>query len=152
MIFVDADSCEKNAREFTLRAAEKKGTKVVFAANKDIQAPFKSSLFKMQICPKEKDSADNFIAENAAIGDIVITRDLLLAERILKRGITVMNDKGTVFTEKKLDYMLEERALSLQMKSLGVSTGGKGKCYGKSDLSSFKKTLTELLDSPETFS
>ena len=47
MIFVDADSCEKNAREFILNTAVKKNLKVIFAANKNIPFSFSNPLFKM---------------------------------------------------------------------------------------------------------
>ena len=119
MIFVDADSCEKNAREFILNAAVKKNLNVIFAANKNIPFAFKNPLFKMEICSKEKNSADDFIVENSKPGDIVVTRDLLLAQRIFNKKISVMNDKGTVFNKENLEYLIEERQLSIQMKSLG---------------------------------
>ena len=54
MIFVDADSCEKNAREFILNTAVKKNLKVIFAANKNIPFSFSNPLFKMKYVPKKK--------------------------------------------------------------------------------------------------
>ena len=48
MIFVDADSCEKNAREFILNVAVKKNLKVIFAANKNIPFAFNNPLFKFR--------------------------------------------------------------------------------------------------------
>ena len=146
MIFVDADSCEKNAREFILNAAVKKNLNVIFAANKNIPFSFSNPLFKMEICSKEKNSADNFIAENSKPGDIVVTRDLILAQRILNKKISVMNDKGTVFNKENLEYLIEERQLSIQMKSLGVSTGGKWKNYSGKDFEKFKSAFSALLE------
>lgn len=145
MIFVDADSCEKSARKFVLTAAVNKNINVIFAANKNIPFDFNSPLFKMQICSKDKNSADDFIVENSRPGDIVVTRDLILAERIFSKNIAVINDKGTVFNKENLAYLIEERQLSIQMKKLGVSTGGKWKNYSGRDFENFKKSLSALL-------
>ena len=56
-----------------------------------------------------------------------------MAQRIFNKKISVMNDKGTVFNKENLEYFIEERMLSIQMKSLGVSTGGKWKNYSRKD-------------------
>ncbi len=146
MIFVDADSCEKNARKFILNLAAKKNIKVTFAANKNIPFSFNNPLFKMEICSKEKNSADDFIVENSKPGDIVVTRDLILAQRIFNKKISVMNDKGTVFNKENLEYLIEERKLSIQMKSFGISTGGKWKNYNGKDFEKFKRAFSALLE------
>ena len=146
MIFVDADSCEKNARKFILNLAAKKNIKVTFAANKNIPFSFINPLFKMEICSKEKNSADDFIVENSKPGDIVVTRDLILAQRIFNKKILVMNDKGTVFNKENLEYLIEERQLSIQMKSFGISTGGKWKNYNRKDFEKFKSAFSALLE------
>lgn len=146
MIFVDADSCEKNARKFILNLAAKKNIKVTFAANKNIPFSFINPLFKMEICSKEKNSADDFIVENSKPGDIVVTRDLILAQRIFNKKILVMNDKGTVFNKENLEYLIEERKLSIQMKSFGISTGGKWKNYNGKDFEKFKSAFSALLE------
>ena len=146
MIFVDADSCEKNARKFILNLAAKKNIKVTFAANKNIPFSFNNPLFKMEICSKEKNSADDFIVENSKPGDIVVTRDLILAQRIFNKKILVMNDKGTVFNKENLEYLIEERQLSIQMKSFGISTGGKWKNYNGKDFEKFKSAFSALLE------
>ena len=93
----------------------------------------------MLICPSGKDSADNFIVENAEKKDLVITRDILLAERLLEKGITAINDRGTLFTEEKIQYMKEERELSLQMESLGLKKGKNWNTYSQKELAAFSR-------------
>ena len=101
----------------------------------------------MELSGKQKDAADDFIASTAKAGDVAVTRDLLLAKRLLAQGVAVINDKGFVFSEDTLPALLEERKLSLQMKALGVATGGKRRTYGKAELASFTQGLDTLLQS-----
>ena len=114
--------------------------------HKNIPFSFINPLFKMEICSKEKNSADDFIVENSKPGDIVVTRDLILAQRIFNKKILVMNDKGTVFNKENLEYLIEERQLSIQMKSFGISTGGKWKNYNGKDFEKFKSAFSALLE------
>ncbi len=146
MIFVDADSCANKAKTFILETAIKKNENVTFVANKNIPFSIQSSLFTMKICEQTKDAADNYIVQNATSCDIVITRDLILAERLLKNKVTVINDKGTAFSYENINSLLEERELSLQMKQLGISTGGKWNSYGQNELRKFKETLLKALE------
>ncbi len=152
MIFVDADSCVKQAKNFIENLAIKKNIKTVFVANRNIPLSTKNQLLiKTYTCEKTKDAADNFIKENAKEGDIAITRDLLLASFLLKKEISVINDRGTIFTEKNIDSFLEERKESLMYKSLGISPGGKKiKSYGSEDLKRFKENLFNLTEKLET--
>ena len=99
------------------------------------------------VCGTQKDAADDFIASHAKAGDVAVTRDLLLAKRLLKQGVAVINDKGFVFSQEVLPALLEERQLGLQMKALGVATDGKRNTYGKKELASFNKELNTLLQS-----
>lgn len=144
-VFVDADSCAKPAKEFILRIAERHQIAVFFVANRNIPAQTSNPLFTMHICTAEKDAADRFIAESSDKNDIIVTRDLILAKRLLEKKAAVLNDKGIVFTEEKIYDCLKERELSLQMKALGVATGERWHSYGKKDFSAFTKSLLSLL-------
>lgn len=149
-IFVDADSCASRARHAIARTAAKWHIQAVFVANRTIplSAPIEQAGWvRAQVCGSQKDAADDFIASHAKAGDVAVTRDLLLAGRLLAQGVAVINDKGFVFSQEKLPALLEERALSLQMKGLGVATGGKRHTYGKDELAAFTKELNSLLQS-----
>ena len=99
-VWVDADSFPARARAFLVELAVSKSVRVVFVANRDIKTNNKT--VQMIVCQKEKDSADNYIFENAGANDIVVTRDLLFAERLVSKKITVMNDRGVVLQGKVL--------------------------------------------------
>lgn len=145
MIFVDADSCAQKARNYALQAAAKRNIRVELVANRKIPLPFESGLFSVRICGHEKDSADRFILEKAAEGDTVVTRDWLLADALLKRNVSVLNDDGVIFTRENIGRFLEERELSLEMKSLGVSPAVMRNSYGRDDLQKFKINLNKIL-------
>ena len=122
----------------------------MFVANRAVPLPAtveQAGWVRMEVCGFQKDAADDFIASSAEAGDVAVTRDLLLAKRLLAQGVAVINDKGFMFSEDTLPALLEERALSLQMKALGVATGGKRRTYGKKELASFTKGLDTLLRS-----
>jgi uncharacterized protein YaiI (UPF0178 family) len=144
-IFVDADSCAKKARKFLLKISQKNQIPLVLAANREIVAGSENPFCKMEICGGEKDAADDFIFENSAEGDVAVTRDLVLAQRLLQKKVFVMNDLGTIFTKKNITQFLEERELSLRMKNLGVSTGGKQKSYGKEEFALFAENAHKII-------
>ena len=85
-VWIDADSCPKLVREFVLKYAENKNLSVIFVANKEI--PCSKTNFKMIICPQEQDAADNYIVNNVQENDLVITRDIPLAARLVDKSIT----------------------------------------------------------------
>ena len=148
-IFVDADSCASPARGAIAHEAAKHHIHAVFAANRALPLPtslVRSGWIRQELVGQQKGAADEFIASHARAGDVAVTRDLLLAERLLAQGVAVINDKGFVFSEGTLPALLEERQLGLQMKALGVATGGKRRTYGKGDLAAFTLSFTSLLE------
>ena len=120
-IWVDADSCPLKVRNHTVDYAAKKGITVFFVANKQIECQSKNP-FKMIITDSQKDAADNYIYENAtAETDLVITRDIVFAERLLSKGVHAINDRGTEFTKEIIKERLSERDFNLQLVQMGLS-------------------------------
>ena len=120
-IWVDADSCPLKVRNHTVDYAAKKGITVFFVANKQIECQSKNP-FKMIITDSQKDAADNYIYENAtAETDLVITRDIVFAERLLSKGVHAINDRGTEFTKEIIKERLSERDFNLQLAQMGLS-------------------------------
>ena len=144
-IWVDADNCPQTVREVILTKAQRFGIKVIFAANRDIPFAFEDSLFTMHVCPETAGAADDYIVSQATEDDIVITKDIPLAQRLIDRKITVINDRGTVFDQKKIQYLMEERELSMQMAALGLKKGAGWSVFGKKELAAFSKTFCNIL-------
>lgn len=141
-VLVDADSCPQRVRGYLLSQAKKKPFELYFAANKEIAADGEPENFHMIICPAQSQAADNWILQNAALGDIIITRDLPLAKALTDKGFLTINDKGKIFTKENLVRALKERELSLQMSQLGLGTKKKNS-YGQKEFELFAKTFNE---------
>jgi len=124
-VWADADSLSPSVRKVILRATRKYGFQTIFVANRSIEGGENTPGFLMVVCPPSEGAADDFIASRCDANSLVITRDLPFAKRVMDMGVPVMNDRGTLFDERKLARMLEERELHLQMTALGLSKSAK---------------------------
>ena len=120
-IWIDADSCPALVRNHTVKMGNRLGIPVFFVANKKIEGPSKDgSGYKMIICPAEKDAADNYIYDNCSSGDLVITRDIVFADRLVERGICTINDRGTEFTREMIKERLSISDFDRQLAEIGL--------------------------------
>ncbi len=117
-IWVDADSCPSLVRNHTVKIGNKLGLKVVFVANKKITCD--NGNFEMVVCQTEKDAADNYIFENCESGDLVITRDIVFAGRLVEKGICCINDRGTEFTSEIIKERLSVSDFDRQLAEIGL--------------------------------
>lgn len=144
-VWIDADSFPTLLKSFILEYAEKNYLEIIFVANKPIKSDKQN--FKMILAENTKDSADNIIFENITEKDIAITRDILLAERLVQKNIKTINDRGTYFSKENIKKKVEERNYDFNLAQLGFS-GSKEKNYGMKELKKFRecfeKTLKEI--------
>lgn len=118
-IWIDADSCPAPVRNHAVKMGNKLNVQVVFVANKNI--PCNINLpFTMKICGQEKDAADNFIFQNLQPFDMVITRDIVFADRLIQKGICTINDRGTSFNSENIKKLLSDRDFDLQLSEIGL--------------------------------
>lgn len=143
-IYIDADSCPRAVRDYTIRYSKKNhpGTKVVLAANQNV--PCQEQGFEMVILEKGKDKADSWILEKATQSDLVITRDILFAQKLVEKSIAAINDRGTSFTKDNIENLVEDRNFDLQLAEIGLG-GNKKHTYGKKELDNFAKCLQKEL-------
>lgn len=139
-VWVDADSFPKKARSYILETASAKSVKVVFVSNHAIESGSASLI----VCSTEHDAADNYIYEHVLSNDIVVTRDILFAARLVEKKICVMNDRGVIFTQDNIKDKLREREFSLNLSDIGLG-GSKSNYYGEKELKKFSRTFTEEL-------
>ena len=139
-ILVDADSCPKAAREMILRFSARLKIKTIFAANRRIPGIPEWAFF--ELCPPGEGEADKRIMELAGSTDLVITRDLPLAENLVDNGISVLDDRGRVFTKENIRELrsLRDFTVGLAESGLGIERIAS---YGKNEL----KALANSLDS-----
>jgi len=140
-ILVDADSCPKSARDLVLRRAAKLDIRIIFAANRQIPD---SSGAEMELCPITENSADDRIVELAESGDLALTRDVPLAKRLVEKGVSVLDDRGRVFTENNINELLSLRNFAVDLADSGLGMERIAN-YGKKELKSFADSLDRIL-------
>lgn len=118
-IWIDADSCPALVRNHLVKMGTKLNLKVYFVANKKIPCNENGS-YEMIVCDKEKDAADNYIFDHVKSDDLVVTRDIVFADRLVQKEITTINDRGTVFTKENIKPLLSNRNFDLQLANIGL--------------------------------
>lgn len=118
-IWIDADSCPLLVRNYVVKYSAKLQIKVTFVANKKITCE-ENFPFEMIVCAQTKDAADNYIIENAESEDLVITRDIVFADKLVDKNILCINDRGTVFTKEIIKERLSTRDFDLQLAEMGL--------------------------------
>ncbi len=117
-IWIDADSCPKPVKEIVERAAIREKLELIFTANRNI--PFKENdLFTMIITDPTDQSADQYIVDNAAPGDLVITRDIPLADELVSKEMAVLNDRGVLYTKENIKERLSVRNFMYELREYG---------------------------------
>ena len=92
-VWVDADACPRPVRDVVCRAAERRQVRTVFVAASPINVP-RGRFISSRTVAAGFDAADDAIAEEVAAGDVVVTQDILLAERLVTQGARVTNPRG----------------------------------------------------------
>ena len=120
-IFVDADACP--VKNEVYRVADRYGLKVFVVANSFMNVP-RSDLIERVIVTQGPDVADDWIVERAGEADIVITADVPLAGRSVKKGVSVLSPTGKVFDGDSIGMALATRDLMTDLRSAGAVTRG----------------------------
>jgi uncharacterized protein YaiI (UPF0178 family) len=119
-IYIDADACP--VKDETYRVAARYKLRVLVVAKSTMATPA-NDLIEMIVKPGFGE-VDDWIAEQAAKNDIVITSDIPLAARCLEKDALVLHPKGEEFTDNDIGAALAQRELMEQMRQYGVQTGG----------------------------
>jgi uncharacterized protein YaiI (UPF0178 family) len=140
-IYVDADACP--VKEEVYRVAARLGLAVVVVANSFIRVP-QDPLIERVVVGDGMDAADDWIAERAGPGDVVVTADIPLAARSLKAGAAAIAPNGKSFTEADIGMTLAVRNLMSDLRSAGEITGGQ-KPFSPRDRSAFLSALDQAV-------
>jgi len=142
-IYIDADGCA--VKDEVYKVACRYKLEVFVVANKPLVIPM-SAKIHMQVTSGGFDAADDWIAENISQGDILITSDLLLADRCIKRQARVLGPKGHEFDEENIGSALASRELMAHLRQMGnVNTGPAP--MAKADRSKFLSKLDQIIQS-----
>jgi uncharacterized protein len=136
-LYVDADACPVKSEIY--RVAGRHGVKVFVVSNSFLQVP-QDPLIERVVVSSGFDAADNWIAERAGRGSIVITADIPLASRCVKAGAEVIGPTGKPFTEASVGMALATRNLMEDLRAMGEVTGGP-RAFSARDRSAFLSAL-----------
>lgn len=141
VIYIDADACP--VKDEIYRVACRYSMRVEIVANSSMRVP-SNPLFNLVVRPGFG-TADDWIAENTELGDIVITADIPLASRCLEKGSLVLNAKGKQFTENDIGSALGMRSLMEELRQSNLMTGGPSPMTAK-DRSRFLAKIDDLIN------
>ena len=141
-ILVDADACP--VKDEVYRVAWRRDVPVKVVSNARIRVPDHPLVERVLVSDKF-DAADDWIAESADERTVVITGDILLADRCLKKQATVIGHNGKPFTAASIGGAIATRAImaDLRVGADGI-TGGQAP-FAKADRSRFLQALDEAL-------
>jgi uncharacterized protein YaiI (UPF0178 family) len=145
-LYIDADACP--VKQEIYRVAERhalRGTalRVFVVSNSPIAVP-REEMIERVVVGAGMDEADNWIAERAGAGAIVITADVPLASRAVKAGAEAIAPNGRAFTADSIGMTLATRNLMDSLRSAGEITGGP-KPFSPRDRSSFLSALDQAI-------
>jgi hypothetical protein len=138
---VDADACP--VKDEVVRVAERHGLVVTFVANFGLR-PSRDAMIRNVMVPRGADAADDWIVEHVGPGDLVVTSDIPLAGRALKKDAVVLGPTGKPFTEQSIGMALAMRELNQHLRETGESKGYNAGFTAK-DRSSFLQAFDEAV-------
>lgn len=141
ILYIDADGCP--VKEEIYKVAARYQLKVFIVANKRMTVPLHPSI-EMVVVPAGADEADNWIAERADLGDIVITADIPLADRSLKKCSYVLSPHGEEFTEDNIGDAVATRELMTYLRQTSDIKSGP-QAMEKKDKSQFLSSLDRVI-------
>ncbi|WP_336987195.1 YaiI/YqxD family protein [Altererythrobacter aquiaggeris] len=140
-ILVDADACP--VKDEIYKVALRHRVRVSIVSNSPFRIPA-DPLFERIVVSDSFDAADDWIADHADGGSVVITADILLADRCIKKGSSVLAPDGKPFTANSIGSAVATRAIMADLRAGGDIVGGPAP-FSKSDRSRFLSALDEVL-------
>lgn len=142
-IYIDADACP--VKDETYKVAARYQIKTFVVANQYQKVP-PNPLIEMKVVSGNFDAADDWIVEQVSDCDIVITADILLADRCVKKKARVLGPKGIEFTEDNVGSAVANRELMQNLRHMGEMRGGPAPMDNKAR-SQFLGKLDQIIQS-----
>ena len=141
-ILVDADACP--VKEEVYKVAYRHEVPVTIVSNAHLRVP-QHPLIERVVVSGAFDAADDWVVEAAGAKDVVITGDILLADRVLKAGASVIAPNGKAFTTSSIGVAVATRAIMADLRAgAGEGIGGPAP-FAKTDRSRFLQALDEAI-------
>ncbi|MFM8313845.1 MAG: YaiI/YqxD family protein [Deltaproteobacteria bacterium] len=141
-IYIDADACP--VKEAIFKVAERYQLKVYVVANHPKRLP-ESSWIVPVVVENKFDAVDDWIASQVKTHDLVVTNDVLLADRCIKKGAVGIDPRGNILDENNIGEALSMRELLSELRQRGdLKTGPKS--LGKKHRSQFLDNLDKIIN------
>jgi len=140
-LYIDAYACP--VKDECYRVAARHRAQVRLVSNRMIAAPRDPQIERVVVA-EGLDKADDWIAERATPGSVVVTADVPLADRCVKAGALVVSPKGTIIDEGSVGMALASRNLMTDLREAGHQTGGPAP-FGPRDRSRFLQSLESAM-------
>lgn len=141
-IWIDGDACPKAVKEIIFKTSLRLKINVILVANSYQYIP-QSDFIKLMVVDKGFDAADEHIIEQVEIHDIVITADIPLAAKVLKKKAIALNPRGEIYNENNICSILSIRDLMKELRDAGSITSGPA-AFGARDIKLFADSLNKL--------
>jgi uncharacterized protein len=143
-IWVDADAAPRDVKDIVARASLRLALPSILVSNQRLQTPSNNPFVTAVRVEGGPDIADDHIAEHALPGDLAVTADIPLAARLVEKGVSTIDHRGTEYSEDNIGERLSVRDFMDQLRSTGVETGGP-RAWGTREKQAFAATLDRVL-------
>ena len=140
-IYVDADACPVKAEACKVARRHRLQVTLVANARMRVNDPDVAALV---VVAGDINAADDWIAEQVAAGDIVITADIPLAARCVRRGARVLAPTGQEWSDANVGQALATRDLLAELRDAGAMLGGPPP-FQPRDRSRFLQNLEQII-------
>ncbi|WP_144095275.1 YaiI/YqxD family protein [Croceicoccus sediminis] len=141
-ILVDADACPVKAEIY--KVAQRYGVPVKVVTNSPFRVP-NDAMFELVMVSDAFDAADDWIAEHSGPRSVVVTGDILLADRCIKAGATVLAHNGKPFDAASIGSAIATRAIMADLRAGMDGVGGGPAPFSKADRSRFLQSLDRVM-------
>jgi uncharacterized protein len=142
-IFIDADAFPNVIKDILIKASLRLNVPLIFVANKSLRLEKLANIFLIMV-PEGIDVADDRIVQLVKPGDLVITADIPLADRVVAKKAFAINPRGKLYTEHNIKDRLAMRDLLNELRDNGMMTGGPSE-FSKKDRQVFANQLDSFL-------
>ncbi|MNE47057.1 hypothetical protein D3C80_1414330 [compost metagenome] len=102
------------------------------------------AIVRLIVVPSGMDAADDYLVEHAVPGELVICSDVPLADRLVKKGVAVLDPRGREFDERNMGDRLAARNLFTELREQGQVGGGQA-AYGEREKQAFANALDRII-------
>ncbi|ABB43730.1 Protein of unknown function DUF188 [Sulfurimonas denitrificans DSM 1251] len=142
-LFIDGDAFPNTLKPILFRSIQRLNLEVFVVSNKPVTIG-KSKLIRYLIVEQGADEADNHIVELVEEGDLVITADIPLADRVISKAAHAIDHRGELYSVDNIKHYLAMRNLMEKIRESGEMTKGP-KPFNQKDAHQFANQLNKFL-------